>query len=132
MSFLVDTNICSEFLKQTGIVVNRFLQYTGRLYISTVSLGELYTWVLRKQAPRSRLQDLLALLNDVNILDVDHAVARKFGEVRAGLLDQGLPMPTADLLIAATALIHGLTLVTHNTKDFTNVPGLSVVDWLVP
>jgi tRNA(fMet)-specific endonuclease VapC len=36
------------------------------------------------------------------------------------------------MLIAATALLHGLTLVTHNTRDFANVPGLTVVDWLVP
>jgi len=38
--------------------------------------------------------------------------------------------PGCDLSIAATVLVHGLTLVTHNTQDFTNVPGLAMVDWL--
>jgi len=37
-----------------------------------------------------------------------------------------------DLLIAATALVHDLTLVTHNTQDFMNVPGLGLADWTVP
>jgi predicted nucleic acid-binding protein len=43
----------------------------------------------------------------------------------------GLP-PEMDLLIAATALFHGLTLVTHNVQDFAAVPGLAVQDWLAP
>jgi tRNA(fMet)-specific endonuclease VapC len=61
---------------------------------------------------------------------VDDVVARKFGEIRAALLDQGRPTPTADLLIACTALIHDLTLVTHNVRDFAHVSGLRVEDWL--
>lgn len=39
-------------------------------------------------------------------------------------------MPNTDLFIAATALVHGLTLVTHNTRHFQNVPHLAVEDWL--
>jgi tRNA(fMet)-specific endonuclease VapC len=74
----------------------------------------------------------LDLLRDVGFLEVDLDVARKYGEVYAHLLDQGLPMPQMDLLIAATALVHNLTLVTHNVADFANVPGLTVVDWTVP
>jgi tRNA(fMet)-specific endonuclease VapC len=35
-------------------------------------------------------------------------------------------------MIASTALVHGLTLVTHNTQDYAHIPGLTVVDWLVP
>ena len=41
-------------------------------------------------------------------------------------------MPNSDLLIAATALVHGLTLVTHNTRHFQNVPNLEVEEWLAP
>ena len=68
------------------------------------------------------------LLDDMTVLDVD--VAHKFGEVRAQQLDQGLFTPEMDLLIAATALVCNLTVVTHNVQDFANVPGLSVEDWL--
>jgi tRNA(fMet)-specific endonuclease VapC len=132
MSFLVDTDTCSAHLKGNPQVTNRFLQYAGNLHISTVTLGELYTWVLRAKASPKRLQDLLTFLNDVQVLDVTAEVARRFGETRAGLLDNGLPAPDMDLLIAATALHYGFTLVTHNTSDYANVSGLNVLDWMVP
>jgi len=68
-------------------------------------------------------------------LGVEHHsedVAREFGEVRGGLFDRGLSMPTIDLMIASTALVNNLTLVTHNGADYANVPNLRMVDWLVP
>ena len=132
MSYLVDTDICSAHLKGVDSVSNRFLQYAGELYVSTVTLGELYTWASRGKSPLGHLQGLIILLSDMTILDVDHDVAQKFGEIRAQLLDQGRPVPGMDLLIAATALVHGLTLVTHNVRHFVNMPELTVVDWLAP
>jgi tRNA(fMet)-specific endonuclease VapC len=132
VSFLVDTDICSAYLKGDRTVWNRFVQYSGGLQVSTVTVGELFTWALRAKASPMRLQGLLDLLRDLNALEVTVDVARKFGEVRAGLLDRGLPAPQADLLIGSTALVHGLTLATHNVADYTNVPGLAVVDWLIP
>ena len=132
MSFLVDTDICSAHLKGNRAVSNRFLQYTGGLHICTVTLGELYTWALRATAPPRRLQALEELVGEMTVLDVTHGVARRFGEVRATLLDRGLPPPDLDLLIAATALEHDLTVVTHNTQDFVNVPGVRLADWTLP
>jgi tRNA(fMet)-specific endonuclease VapC len=132
LSFLLDTDICSAYLKGNHGVGNRVLQYGGRLHVSAITAGELYTWALRAKAPPSRLTDLLAFLKDMTILEVDESVARRFGEVRAALLDAGLPGPDMDLANAATALVHGLTLVTHNTQDYADVPGLSLADWLNP
>lgn len=96
--------------------------------MSAVALGELYTWVLRAKSPPDRLQALEEMLLDVLILDTTRSVARKFGEVRALLLDEGLPPPDMDLLNAAAALVHDLTLVTHNVQDYANIPGLRVTD----
>src|SRR5262249_49634887 len=107
MSFFVDTDICSAYLKQNRFVFNPFLQYAGQLHLSVINLGELYTWAKRRQAPPRRLQKLLKLLHEVTLLEVDHDVADKFGEVRAYLLDHGQPMPIPDLWIAATALVYG-------------------------
>lgn len=132
MSFLLDTDTCSAHMKGHARVTQRFLQYTGRLHISVIALGELYTWTSRASASPKRLQKLLALLKDVRVLELSATVAQRFGEVRASLLDRGLPTPDLDLLHAATALCHGMSLVTHNTADFANVPGLTVVDWMVP
>jgi len=72
----------------------------------------------------------MAMLSDMTILDVDHEVARRFGQLRGSMLDRGQVVPGMDLLIAATALVHGLVMVTHNTKHFTDIPDLTVEDWL--
>ena len=132
MSFLVDTDLCSAYMKGNQAVWNRFLQYSGRLHVSAVTAGELFTWALRAKASPARLQSLHDLMRDLIFLPVDHAIARQFGEIRAQLFDRGIVIPEMDLLIAATALEHGLTMATHNVQDFANVPGLQVIDCLVP
>lgn len=132
MSFVVDTNTCSAYVRGHPLVFNRFLQYSGQLFISVVTFGELTIWASRAKAPPKRAKEVQDLLGLVTILDVDVTIGRKFGEVQAGLLDRGKPAPPLDLLIAATALVHGYTVATHNTADFQNVPGLNVVGWLVP
>ncbi len=128
MSFLLDTDTCSAYMKQNGLVTSRFVQYGGRLHISTVTLGELFTWALRAKASPRRLQSLQGLLEEVMVLPVEETVAHRFGEVRAWQLDRGLATPDLDLLNASVALAHGLTLATHNTRDYANVPGLSLVE----
>jgi tRNA(fMet)-specific endonuclease VapC len=132
MSFLLDTDTCSAHLKNVRIVSNRFLQYGGRLYASAVTIAELRAWLLRKKTPQTRKQAYARLRQDLMVLDVDEGIALRAGEIAAALSDRGIASKTPDMVLAATALIHGLTLVTHNTRDFASVPGLTVVDWLVP
>ena len=98
--------------------------------MSTVTLAELYGWTLRARASPKRMESLVELLREVQVRALDETAARKFGEVRAWQLDHGIASPDLDLLNAAVALVHGLTLVTHNVQDYANVPGLTVVDWL--
>lgn len=131
MNFLIDTNICSAFVRGDNSVWTRFIQHSGGMAISVVTVGELWTWSQRtktRPAARNAVRDLIGLLD---VLDVDVPVALRFGELRARLLDQGTPMPDMDALIAATALAHDLTLVTHNTADFLPVADLRLEDWLM-
>ena len=132
MSFLLDTDICSASMKSVTRVYNRFIQYSGRLYISTVTLGELYVWALRSRGSAKRTELLSKLLNDVQVLPIDMDVAQKFGEVRAWQLDHGLGSPELDLLNGALALLHNFTMVTHNQQDYQNIPNLNLIDWLAP
>ena len=132
MSFLLDTDICSAYMRGHHGITMRFIQYGGQLQISAVSLGELWTWVDRANAPAQRLQTLLGLLKEVRVVPVAEDVARKFGEVRAWQLDRGLASPDLDFMNGVTALEHNLTMVTHNVADYANIPGLTVVDWMVP
>jgi tRNA(fMet)-specific endonuclease VapC len=66
------------------------------------------------------------------VLDYDHDSAKEFGKMRGTLLQHGISVPTADLMIAAIPLVHNLTLVTNNTGDFQNIPGLRLDDWVTP
>ena len=65
-------------------------------------------------------------------LPFDESAAEEYGRIRAYLAGQGTPIGPNDLMIAAIARGNGLTLVTHNTKEFSRVPGLNVEDWQVP
>lgn len=132
MSFLLDTDTCSAAMRGHRGINNRLIQYGGRVHMSAVTLGELYVWALRIKAPPKRMHELLDLLAVVQILPVDELAGRRFGELRAWQSDRGLIGPDFDSLHASVALVHNLTLVTHNTSDYKNVPGLALADWLVP
>ena len=132
MSFLLDTNICSAHFRRPGGLSHRFVQYSGRLYLPTIALGELYAGAYHLPDPAPLLQDIEELLDDVTVLAFDQACAEQFGKVRGGLLQRGLSVSTMELMIASVALVHQLSLVTHNTADFRHVPGLQLDDWLTP
>jgi tRNA(fMet)-specific endonuclease VapC len=133
MSFLLDTDTCSAHLKRPSGLMHRFVQHSGGLLIPTIVLGELYTWAYHRKSPSSIIRRIENdLLPDVGILDYDSDCAKEFGRVRGQLLQQGIPVSRVDLMIASVALVHNLTLVTHNTADFQNIPGLRLADWLTP
>ncbi|WP_442481353.1 type II toxin-antitoxin system VapC family toxin [Aeoliella sp. SH292] len=111
---------------------SRLIQHSGRVSVSVVTAAELQTWTHRSNAPASRVAAIADLLAEVHVLDLDFATADTFGRVRAKQLDAGALSPTFDLLIAATAITHNLTHVTHNTVDCSKIPGLTFVDWLAP
>ena len=100
--------------------------------LSVITVGELWTWAKRtKTRPQARLA-VAELIELLDVIEIDFQVALRFGELRAQMLDAGQPMPDMDAMIAATALVHNLTLVTHNTADFQSVAGLQFIDWLEP
>jgi tRNA(fMet)-specific endonuclease VapC len=113
-------------------LAHRFIQHVGQLAIPTVVLAELYAGAYR-HSNSPRLLNLIGdLLQEVVVLDFDRNCAEVFGKVRGNLLQQGLSANTVDLMIAAVALFHNLTLVTNNTADFRNIPNLRLDDWLKP
>jgi tRNA(fMet)-specific endonuclease VapC len=132
MSFLVDTDICSAYLKNDRRVIGRMMLHYGGLSVSVVTAGELLPWGLRAKAPPKRILKVQKFLSGINIIAVDLAVAEKFGEIRALSLDRGQNPGQMDLLNAATALVFNMTMVTHNVADYVIVPGLVIDDWLTP
>lgn len=133
MSFLLDTDICSAHLKHPSGLTHRFTQHSGRLYLPTIVLGELHVWAHQRADPAPLLRSIEAdLLRDVTLLDFDGPCAREFGRIRGQLLRRGITVSRLDLMIASVALVHHLILVTHNTSDYQQVPGLQLDDWLNP
>ncbi len=133
MSFLLDTDTCSAHLKRPAGLIHRFVQHSGGLYLTTIVLGELYTWAYHRKNPTSLIQRIENdLLPDIILLDFDRSCAKEFGSVRGLLLQKGISVSRLDLMIGSVALVHNLTLVTHNTADYQNIPGLRLDDWLIP
>jgi len=131
MNFLLDSDTCSAHLKRPAGLAHRIFQYSGGLAVSTIVLAELYTWAYRR-ANTATIEQWIEndLLPNVTVLDFDADCAKRFGKLRGEMLQSGISVPRMDLMIAAVALTHDLTLVTHNTADYQNIPDLRVDDWL--
>jgi tRNA(fMet)-specific endonuclease VapC len=132
MSFLLDSDICSAYLRRPGPLFARFMQHGGQLWISTITLSDMYTWAYKQADPNPILEKVQDFLRDVRGLPFDEACAMELGKLRGSLLRQGITVSPVDLMIGTIALVHNLTLVTHNTVDFQNIPGLRLEDWLTP
>jgi tRNA(fMet)-specific endonuclease VapC len=133
MMWLPDTNAWIRYLNPVeSIVKQRFREHPPQtIRLCDVVKGELYFGAYKSQRRESNLCLLDRLCGEFPALPFDGAAARHFGEIRAGLQRLGTPIGSYDLQIAAIALIHGLTLVTHNTREFSRIPGLSLADWEV-
>ncbi len=133
MSFLLDTDICSAHLRRPSGLSHRFVQHSGRLFVPTVGLAEIYVWAYLRPDPRDFLAAIATFLRyDVTTVEFDEASAEQFGKLKVELQRIGITVTPIDLQIASVALAHNLTLVTHNTADFRNIPGLRLEDWLAP
>ena len=132
MNFLLDTDICSAHMRRPASLAHRFFQHTGGLAIPTIVLAELYAGAYKHPNPSKLLPLIADLLKEVHLIDFDAPCAERFGMVRGSLLQQGITVSRVDLLIASVALLHDLTLITHNTADYQDIPGLRLDDWLIP
>ena len=119
-------------MRRPAKLAYRFIQYFGQMAIPTIVLAELCAGA-HKHPNTARLLSLIAdLLQEVDVIDFDTACAERFGRERGLLLQQGITVSRKDLLIASVALVHDLTLVTHNTADYRNISNLRLDDWLIP
>jgi tRNA(fMet)-specific endonuclease VapC len=133
MSFLLDTDHLSAHSRRPSGLAHRFIQHSGRLYTPSIALAELYVWAYQRRDPVAALASIeKMLLHEVSVVDYDDDFAKDFGRIRVELRRKGIEVPSMDLLIASVALVHNLTLVTHNTADFQNILGLRLDDWLGP
>lgn len=132
MSYLLNTNICSAHIRRPAGLAHRFIQHSGRLWVPTVVLAELYAGAYILPDPKRILAGIADLMQDLGVLPFGEACAEQFGRLRGEMKRLGFTTSPIDLQIAAVALAHNLILVTNNTADFQNISGLQLVDWLTP
>lgn len=127
MNSLVDTNVLSEYQKpraNPGVITWLRQSEFPTIYISVMTLSEIRMGIDRLAPGRRRdeLETWLTsrLLLDMRdqILDVSQPIADVCGAIRARAFNAGRPMAVIDSILAATAEVKGLTLVTRNVKDF--------------
>ncbi len=126
--FLLDTNVVIALMKGNLNVVEHIKRHIPRdICVCSITLHELYFSACKSQ----RREENLARIGTLNleVLQFDTQDAFFAGEVRATLAAAGTPIGSLDTLIAGIALARGLTLVTHNTREFQRVPGLVIEDW---
>jgi tRNA(fMet)-specific endonuclease VapC len=131
MKYLLDTNTIVRYLngRAPNVRISMRTTPTGELAVSAVVVAELrYSAAKRINPPKAMaVQD--QFLSLIGFVPFDQPAADAYGTTRAMLEKQGTPIGAIDLLIGATALAHQLILVTHNTREFGRIPGLSIEDW---
>ena len=127
MPYLLDTDWTIQYLNGVSRYVHRIddLEPDG-LRLSIITLAEVYEGVFGSSDPQAREDELNAFLARVQTLELDTAVARIFAFERSRLRSAGRLIGDMDLLIAATALRHELTLLTNNRRHFNRIPSLTV------
>lgn len=122
MAFLCDTNIISELMRsQPQPNVRLWFESQDTILLSVLSLEELHFGLLRKDLHQKRDWLNRFVAARCECLPIDTRIAIRAGEMRGELAKQGQTRSQADLLIAATAATHQVTLATRNTRDFENL-----------
>jgi tRNA(fMet)-specific endonuclease VapC len=134
MPYLLDTNVAVGVLRgRNARLIQRVrARPAADLRLCSVVKAELIRGSLRGSRPAVDRARVDAFVRPYLSLSFDDAAAEVQARIRHHLESLGTPIGPYDLQIASIALVHGLTVVTHNVGEFGRVPGLAVEDWEVP
>jgi predicted nucleic acid-binding protein len=128
MTYLIDSDFTADYLDgyRRAVQVIDPLRSDG-IAISLVTYGEIYEGIFGTADPKAAELVFQAWLRSVEVLPLTRPIMRRFAGIRADLRRQGNLIADSDLMIAATALHHNLTLVTRNRRHFARVPNLTLL-----
>jgi tRNA(fMet)-specific endonuclease VapC len=131
----LDTNTCIRLLNRrrdpaTANVIGQLKQHKPQeIYLCSVVQYELWFGVFKSQQVEKNLLNYQQFIATFACLDFDAQTAYVCGQLRADLQQRGTPIGPYDLMIAATALVHQCHLVTANTREFSRITNLPLVNW---
>lgn len=133
MSYLLDTNTCIRLLNGTSERVrDNFREKAAHGYLlCSVVKAELYYGAFKSRRIEHNMEKLEAFFCDVPSLPFSDRAAGWYGRLRNDLEGQGNVIGPNDLMIASIALSARVTLVSHNTREFSRIPYLLLEDWEV-
>jgi tRNA(fMet)-specific endonuclease VapC len=128
VNWLLDTSVIVAVLRHHQAVRRRLAAVSpDDVGIPSVAIAELAYGAARSADPERTGVVWRAFVEPFEVVPFDRAAAEAHGRLRFAL--RAHPIGERDLLIAATAVAHGLTVVTHNGREFRRVPGLAVEEW---
>lgn len=129
--WMLDTDTCSYILREHSAQVLERLDAVAR---DPVAFSSIVCAELRYDAARVKSRKLATAIEGwlalFTIAPWDDEAATAYARIRVAVEEKGKPIGNLDLLIAAHALSRGATLVTNNTRHFSQVPGLRIANWL--
>jgi len=131
LKYLVDTDICIYIMNnRPPEIAEKLIKLPyGSVGMSVITLGELSAGAEKSKRRKDALSTIELLKNSIEILDMKTSVANIFGQIKTHLELKGKIIGVNDLWIASHAIDLGLTVVTNNTREFSRVPKLKIVNW---
>ena len=131
MNFLLDTCVLSDFFKKTPSIIANFKKVSPhQIFVSTITVMEIEYGLLLNPERALKIRPVWEkLLKAIHVVSFSQECAIVCGQIRAHLKKMGTPIGPFDLLIAATATAHDMTMVTSNMREFKRVPEITLVDW---
>ena len=133
MTLSVDTNVLVEVLRNRNLAVRRAfasaIAGSEPVVTSLIVHHELMFGAVRHNDPAAERIKIRRVLSQIGIEPLDARDMAVAADVRGDLGRRGMPIGPYDLLIAGQALARGWTIVTNNTREFSRIDGLAVIDW---
>jgi len=128
---MLDTDTCIAVIKKhPGALKKLRGKSIGQVGVSSITLGELAFGAGKSSRPRDAHGALSEFLLALEIAAFDDHAAMRYGEVRAALAGRGRPVGPLDTLIGSHAHSLDAILVTHNTRELSQIAGLRLEDWI--
>jgi tRNA(fMet)-specific endonuclease VapC len=130
VKWMLDTDTCIAIIKKhPGALKKLRGKSVGQVGLSSITLGELAFGATKSSRPKEAHAALHEFLLALEIAAFDDQAAIRYGEVRASLTRRGKPIGPLDTLIGSHAHVLDVIMVTHNTREFSQIDALRLEDW---